>query len=83
MYRFRCGDRCAKGEVLRNANVPERPSEQQLSPAVVGEIARPFTVHIECQQAAPSPRAKDGTKNTAQALTWTNAHCPTDDVQQR
>ncbi len=35
-------------------------SEQQLSPADVGEIARPFTVRIECQQAAtalePQPR---------------------------
>jgi S1-C subfamily serine protease len=26
-------------------------SEQQLSPADVGEAARPFTVHIKCQQA--------------------------------
>jgi len=36
-------------------------SEQQLSPADVGDIARPFTVHIECEQinsrsAAPSKR---------------------------
>jgi hypothetical protein len=36
-------------------------SEQSLSPADVGDIARPFTVHIECQQdasrvsAAPEP----------------------------
>jgi Trypsin-like peptidase domain len=29
-------------------------SEQQLSPADVGEIARPFTVHIECERAAAS-----------------------------
>jgi S1-C subfamily serine protease len=27
-------------------------SEQQLSPADVGDIARPFTAHIECEQAA-------------------------------
>ena len=37
-------------------------SEQQLSPADVGDIARPFTVHIECEQAgsrsaAPSNRS--------------------------
>jgi hypothetical protein len=30
------------------------PSEQQLSPADVGEIGRPFTVHIACEQAAAS-----------------------------
>ncbi len=34
-------------------------SEQQLSPADLGDIARPFTVHIECEQAgsvaAPGP----------------------------
>ena len=33
-------------------------SEQQLSPADVGEIARPFTVHVVCEHAAasrPSP----------------------------
>src|SRR5262249_39091369 len=26
-------------------------SEQQLSPAEVGDLARPFTIHIECNQA--------------------------------
>jgi hypothetical protein len=45
-------------------------SEQQLSPADVGDIARPFTVHIECEQAGsrsaapsnrPSPSPKPGT----------------------
>jgi Trypsin-like peptidase domain len=45
-------------------------SDQQLSSADVGDIARPFTVHIECQQAAsrvadapatssPSPQLRD------------------------
>jgi uncharacterized protein len=42
-------------------------SEQQLSPADVGDIARPFTVYIECEQAGsqsaapsnkPSPTSK-------------------------
>jgi tetratricopeptide (TPR) repeat protein len=28
------------------------PSDQHLSPADVGDIARPFTVHIECRQSA-------------------------------
>ena len=37
----------SKGIAYRKA-----PSDQQLSPADVGDIARPFTVHIECQQAA-------------------------------
>jgi S1-C subfamily serine protease len=50
-------------------------SEQQLSPADVGDIARLFTVHIECRQAAsrvavapktstPSPPAPSATTNS-------------------
>jgi S1-C subfamily serine protease len=35
----------SKGIAYRRA-----PSEQQLSPADVGDVARPFTVHIECEQ---------------------------------
>ena len=31
-------------------------SDRQLSPADVGDIARPFTVHIECEQVATAPR---------------------------
>ena len=30
-------------------------SQDQLSPADVGEIARPFTVQIECEYADPVP----------------------------
>ena len=54
----------SKGIVYQTAR-----SEQQLSPADVGEIARPFTVHIACEHAcrfstASRPRgaAKNGTK---------------------
>jgi hypothetical protein len=47
-------------------------SEQQLSPADVGDIARPFTVHIECEQAgsrsaAPSNRSSPTPKPSAPA----------------
>ena len=47
-------------------------SEQQLSPADVGEIARPFTVYIECEQAgsqsaAPSNRSSPTPKPSAPA----------------
>jgi peptidoglycan-N-acetylglucosamine deacetylase len=38
----------SKGIAYRKAT----PSDQQLSPADVGDIARPFTVHIECEQTA-------------------------------
>ena len=31
-------------------------SDKQLSPADIGDIARPFTVHIECEQAGSRPR---------------------------
>ena len=41
-------------------------SEQQLSPADVGDIARPFTVRIECERAvsapAPSPEPQQKTE---------------------
>ena len=45
-------------------------SEQQLSPADVGDLARPFTVHIECEQAgsrsaAPSNRSSPTPKPSA------------------
>ena len=64
----------SKGIAYRKA-----PSDQQLSPADVGDIARPFTVHIECQQAAPRvavapttssppPQARNGV--TPQQLSW-------------
>ena len=47
-------------------------SEQQLSPADVGDIARPFTIQIECQQAgsrsaAPSKRPSPTLKPSAAA----------------
>jgi Trypsin-like peptidase domain len=42
----------SKGIAYRKA-----PSDQQLSPADVGDIARPFTVHIECQQGGSQPAA--------------------------
>ena len=45
-------------------------SEQQLSPADVGDLARPFTVHIECEQAgsrsaSPSDRSSPTPKPRA------------------
>ena len=45
-------------------------SEQQLSPADVGDLARPFTVHIECEQAgsrsaSPSNRSSPTPKPRA------------------
>jgi hypothetical protein len=38
------------------------PSQQQLSPADVGEIARPFTVQIECEQR-PDPVQHDSSSS--------------------
>ena len=49
-----------KAEVARtfldSKNIPYQnaPSQQQLSPADVGEIARPFTVQVECEQRPDS-----------------------------
>ena len=68
----------SKGIVYQTAR-----SEQQLSPADVGEIARPFTVHITCENAAasrppPSPEAQQRTEpkyRVSRNLTYTN--CPT------
>jgi tetratricopeptide (TPR) repeat protein len=54
-------------------------SDQQLSPADVGDIARPFTVHIECKQAAlrsaaaPTtslPTPPSAINPTSQQLSW-------------
>ncbi|MGD0026121.1 MAG: tetratricopeptide repeat-containing serine protease family protein [Xanthobacteraceae bacterium] len=54
-------------------------SDQQLSPADVGDIARPFTVHIECEQAgfesatAPpiaSPALPNRIEPTQQQIGW-------------
>ena len=56
----------SKGIVYQTAR-----SEQQLSPADVGEIARPFTVQIKCDQAsafaAPGPEPQENDQNTEQA----------------
>jgi len=61
-------------------------SEQQLSPADVGDIARPFTVHIECEQAgsrsaAPlnrlSPTMKPSTPAMATPAPTTSTGAPT------
>jgi tetratricopeptide (TPR) repeat protein len=54
-------------------------SDQQLSPADVGDIGRPFTVHIECEQAgsrsaaAPpivSPPPPNSIEPTSQQIGW-------------
>ena len=60
-------------------------SDRQLSPADVGAIARPFTLHIECEQVATAPTASSapltapgagpvegpkGTEPTRQQIGW-------------
>ena len=60
-------------------------SDRQLSPADVGDMARPFTVHIECEQVATAPTASSalltapgagpvegpkGTEPTRQQIDW-------------
>jgi hypothetical protein len=53
-------------------------SDKQLSPADVGDIGRPFTVHIECEQistqvampAAPSPSTSRPNKKTEPVPRW-------------
>jgi len=52
-------------------------SERQLSPAEVGEMARPFTVYIECEQAgqqsatAPAkPNLPKGRESMRQQIAW-------------
>jgi Trypsin-like peptidase domain len=57
-------------------------SEQQLSPADVGDLARPFTVHIECEQAAsrsaaPSNRSSPTPKSSAPAPPSAASAAPT------
>jgi hypothetical protein len=41
-------------------------SDKQLSPADVGEVGRPFTVHIECERAGARPVAAIGSPNPSQ-----------------
>jgi hypothetical protein len=41
-------------------------SDKQLSPADVGDIARPFTVHIECERASAQSIAAIATPNASQ-----------------
>ena len=64
----------SKGIVYQTAR-----SDQQLSPADVGDIARPFTVHVECEQigaqttAAPSithPSEPKKIEATRQQISW-------------
>jgi Trypsin-like peptidase domain len=54
------------------------PSDKQLSPADIGDIARPFTLRIECEQistqvampAAPSPPTSRPNKKTEPVPRW-------------
>jgi Trypsin-like peptidase domain len=57
-------------------------SDQQLSPADVGDIARPFTVYIECEQhgsrsaAAPPPAAPAAPPPVPTAPSWVSSVSP-------
>ena len=58
-------------------------SEQQLSPADVGDIGRPFTAHIECEQAAASrppvsPEAQQRTEPKYRVSLNLNLHASPD-----
>src|SRR6516165_7321264 len=63
----------SKGIVYHSA-----PSDKQLSPADIGDIARPFTVRIECEgtstqvaiPAAPSPPTSRPNKKTESVPRW-------------
>ena len=64
----------SKGIAYRTAR-----SEQQLSPADVGEIGRPFTVHIACEHPAaprppPGPEAQQRTEPKYQVSRNLNLH---------
>ena len=54
------------------------PSNRQLSPADVGDVARPFTVHIRCSKDSPRSVAKPkGSGSPAPAVVAANAkHVP-------
>jgi Trypsin-like peptidase domain len=68
----------SKGIAYRKA-----PSDQQLSPADVGDIARPFTVHIECQQTDSRVAAAPATplpKNPGEPGSQ-SSHAPTPGTQ--